>query len=84
MPRPEQDPGASDEAAVEAARVELYRRLFGFADPPRYREPGTDQVRERLEADMLRLAAMPPADLIADPDAMATLLEISDHQGWDG
>lgn len=75
--------GAGTDAGLDAARVELYLRLFGEGRPPRYRDPGTDQGRERLDADIIRLAAMNQDGMLNDPEAMATLLEISDHQGWD-
>ncbi|MBM7771746.1 hypothetical protein JOD54_001950 [Actinokineospora baliensis] len=77
------DDGARDEAEVQAACAELHRRLCGDGKTPPYRDPGTDQGRERLEADLLRLAAMPADEMVADPDAVATLLEIGEHQGWD-
>lgn len=83
---PKSDP-AEDEPAMtpEQARTILYQRLLNPDHPaPRYRDPGTDQGRERLDADCLRLAAMRPLDLAHDPEALATLLEIAEHQHWDG
>lgn len=69
---------------VEEARTIVYRRIYGHdQQPPPYREPGTDQGRERLDADCLRLAAMDADVFVLDPEAVATALEIAEQLRWD-
>ncbi|TWP47417.1 hypothetical protein FKR81_32400 [Lentzea tibetensis] len=66
----------------EEARELLYRRYFGTGALHRWREPGTEQGRARMDADVLRLLEMTSADLYCDGDAVAALLEIGDFQEW--
>lgn len=77
------DPQEPETMTPERARAVLYERLLGRPGQPRYRDPCSEEISDRLDADCLRLAAMTPEAMIADADAVATLLEISDHQGWD-
>ncbi|CRK55451.1 hypothetical protein [Alloactinosynnema sp. L-07] len=73
-----------DEPAMrfEQARIVVHQRLYG-TEPPPYREPGSELGAQRLERDCLRLAAMPPEEFAADPDAVATALEIAEQLRWD-
>lgn len=71
-----------EEPTIEQARDLLYRKHFQSSDPPRWRDPGTELGSERMDADVRRLVAMTPIALYADQDALATLLEIGDFQGW--
>lgn len=79
------EPGSTPEMTVEQARGVIFRRLYGHdTSPPRSeREPGTELGSERLDADCLRLAAMAAEAFVADPDAVATALEIAEQLGWD-
>lgn len=75
--------GADDAMAPERARLLLYTRYYANGrDTAPYREPGTVQGQARLDAACLRLATMTVRNLCADPEALAELGEIADHQGW--
>lgn len=76
-PETQDTPGAD----LEAAREKLFR-YFGTGARPPWRDPRNDKGREQMDADVLRLAAMTAADLYEDGEAVATLLEIADYQGW--
>lgn len=72
----------TDDATMAAAREDVYRRFFHNAEPPPWREHGTEQGRAKMDADVLRFAALAPMDVFNDPEAFAELLELGDYQGW--
>jgi hypothetical protein len=77
----QQDGSEAQGADLEAAREKLFG-YFQTGTRPRWREPGNDKGRAQMDADVLRLTSMTAADLYEDGEAVATLLEIADYQGW--
>jgi Ethanolamine utilization protein EutJ (predicted chaperonin) len=67
---------------MAAAREDVYRRFFHNAEPPPWREPGTEQGRAKMDADVRRFAALAPMEVFNNPEAFAELLELGDFQGW--
>ena len=66
---------------LDAAREKLFG-YFQTGSRPSWREPHNDKGCEQMDADVVRLAAMTAADLYEDGEAVATLLESADYQGW--
>lgn len=71
-----------DPDELTEARAAVYRRFFHNGEPPPWREPGTEQGRAKMDADVLRFAALAPMEVFNDPEAFAELLELGDFQGW--
>ncbi|XVV05349.1 hypothetical protein ACQPW3_08135 [Actinosynnema sp. CA-248983] len=71
-----------DPDKLAQAREDVYRHFFHNGEPPPWREHPTEQGRAKMDADVLRFAALAPMDVFNDPEAFAELLELGDYQGW--
>lgn len=67
---------------VDVAREWLYRRYFRNRPPAAWVDPERKHERERMDVEVLRLAALHPIELYAHTHNVEALIKIADFQDW--